>query len=577
MRVRRLLGILLLIIAPYLLLTTAISVSEAVQHNPGGEIQTTLKGTSVSFFTDRTATTFNGDCVRLRWNVEGGSVSEIFVVDAPSMGAGDFQNCDGTQPRLRIVFHDGTSHTWTIPLEVTFDNPAMVLRVGLWVALSCVLLVAGIGLTGIYRWRVLPNPLVQYALALVAALTFVFVIDQFTNSLNTYRYYWDHYHYINMAEHGVLNNSGLVAPYAYRPIIPFLAGEFSQITGRSITLGFRLITYAGVVSQLVLTFMLARQFTRKTWIPWLIMLVIGVSTFHVKFLLFDVFRPDSLAYSLLLIGMIALFKRQQLITSHVGVQHAATRVLVYDAIILAITAVGMLVREFCIIPVLLLSFHLLREFIDTRRKSAFMEVGVLALVTILAYWLPRHFIVVGRSDQFLESNLTSVLAIVLNTGHHLNVMLGFTIYVLPLLILITPRRDNRLWVRAAAVRLDLILYTLIVLALSFVGGSDIARFTAYLFVPLIVLLTLILDDGVHPVEIAYLLLATAIYNRILSPIPMTSLDDYLDFYIVWYNRTSLTTQLRTLELLGWLLGAWIMRLWLPRKPAAAPRLVTETG
>ena len=314
MSVRQILGVVLLLIAPVLLLVAAILIARMGQPSPPAEVHDHLKGTTIAFYVGRTSTTFYGDCVPLRWDVEGGSVGYVYVSGAPSMGSGSLQNCDGTDASLRIVYDDGTSHTWTIPIQRTFDTSIGAVVPWLMLVPSILCAVAGLLLSGVLRRRTLQRPIVQYGLALVFALAFVFVLDLFTNSLNIYRYYWDHTHYLNMAEHGVLRNPDLVAPYAYRPAIPLLAGLVSDVLGRSVLTGFRLITYVGLISQLLLVFFFARQFARKTWVPWVVMLVIAISTYHAKFLLFDIYRPDSLAYSLILIGMWALFRRNRGIT-----------------------------------------------------------------------------------------------------------------------------------------------------------------------------------------------------------------------------------------------------------------------
>lgn len=582
MRSRRILGFVLLLLTPCLLLAAALLISEAVQRSPGGEISDRLNGASVTFMTDRTRTTFNGDCIALAWTVEGAAVREIYVVDAPAMGSGTMQNCDGTTPRLRVVFDDSTSRTWTIPVHRTFDDPTTALRAWLLLAPSVVCLIAGVWLSRIYQSRLLSRPAVQIALVVAFAVGWVVVLDLFTNSLNIYRYVWDHYHYIDMAQNGIRGNEALVAPYAYRPIVPLLAGVIGRVTERSVLAGFRAVTYAGLISQLVLIYVLARQFTRQQWAAWVVMLVAAISTYHVKFLLFDIYRPDSLAFTLILIGMLAFVRRQRLVTARqmsnaaVGVQRAAPLqpdhspgAVLYTLIILLTSALGLLVREFCALPAALLAARLLLEFVRTRRLRPLLEaLGIVAVIG-LAYWLPQKLISVGRSDQFLSSDLSNLWDIVSNIPRSFNILLGAAIYLLPLLVLLTPPRARRLWARLGDHRLDMALYVVIVLALALVGGSDIVRFVVYLFVPVIILLALLLDDGMRPAEVIYALLATAVYNRILSPIPQESLEAYLDFYIVWFDRTSPVTWLRAGELLLWILGAFALRRWIAKDQTAA--------
>lgn len=551
---RRIIGILLLLVSPILLFFAARLISERAQ-NPQ-LISEAFNGAEIRFSVERTNTTFNGDCIPLTWEVTGETVREVYIADAPVTGTGERQHCDGTTPRIRLVFADDSSQEWTVPVQSVFNEPSSAVRAWLLIAPSIVAAVAGVILSGVHRWQMLQRPIVQYVLALVFAVVWVFVLDLFTNSLNVYRYVWDHYHYIDMAENGISGNAGLVAPYAYRPIPPLLAGFISNFAGRSVVAGFRVVTYVGLINQLVLVFALARQFTRQQWVAWMVMVVIGLSTYHVKFLLFDIYRPDSLAYSLILVGMLAFIRRN--ITTH-AVESKKKEEVFYDLIILAVAVFGMLVREFCAIPAALLAFRLLRDFRQTRRVWLLIEAVIVVGVVAAAYWLPRQIIQVGRSDLLLDVDEGGFFGIVTNLTHNSNIILGVLIYLLPLIALLTPQRAGRLWARLDGLRVDLGLYALIVVALTMIGGTDIARFVVYLFVPLIITLTIVLDEGVHWLEMVYMLAATAIYNRIIAPVPQENLEAYLDFYIVWDNRISGTTLLRGVELAAWFAGMWALR------------------
>src|SRR5690606_16533545 len=201
----------------------------------------------------------------------------------------------------------------------------------------------------------------------------------------------------------------------------------------------------------------------------------------------------------------------------------------------------------------------LRDFRQTRRVWLLIEAVIVVGVVAAAYWLPRQIIQVGRSDLLLDVDEGGFFGIVTNLTHNSNIILGVLIYLLPLIVLLTPQRAERLWARLNGFRVDLGLYALIVVALTMIGGTDIARFVVYLFVPLIITLTIVLDEGVHWLEMVYMLAATAIYNRIIAPVPQENLEAYLDFYIVWDNRISGTTLLRGVELAAWFAGMWALR------------------
>lgn len=552
MHSRRTLGFILCLIAALAAAALVILIFNTYQNPEPLHFEVSQQGVHIRYSASRTRTVFPGDCITLAWGID--NASEILVTEAPVLSAGERAHCDGTAPELKITTPEGGIISYAFPRWVLFEQ---------WYAwallfVSGLCAVGGALLLGIHRLSLLRRPAVQYALVFTFAVGWVFALDLFTNSLNIYRYVWDHYHYIDMAQNGILGNEGLVGPYAYRPVVPLLARFIGNFTERSVTAGFRFVTYAGMISQLVLVFLLARQFTRKWWIAWTILLVIAFSTYHVKFLLFDIYRPDSLAFTLILIGMLAFIQRQR----------GAGGEVVYELIILLTSALGLFVREFCAIPAALLAFRLLREFIQTRRPQPLIKsLGIVGIV-ILVYWAPQKLIIVGRTDQLLNSDLSNLWNIVSNVTRNFNILLGAAIYLLPLLALLTRARARRLWARLVDYRLDLALYVLIVAALALVGGSDIDRFVVYLFVPLIMALALLLDDGVHPPEIVYALLATALYNRILAPVPQQSREAYLDFYIVWHDRTSPVMWLRAGELLLWLGGAVALRKWIVKDQTA---------
>ena len=65
--------------------------------------------------------------------------------------------------------------------------------------------------------------------------------------------------------------------------------------------GFGCVARAAAVTQLVSVFALARWYSRSNRGAWVAMLVTAFSLYQVKFLLFDTFRPDHLAYPLILL------------------------------------------------------------------------------------------------------------------------------------------------------------------------------------------------------------------------------------------------------------------------------------
>lgn len=532
-----------------MLLALLMAAAWQVMRNPApAAVYEAIGDASITFAAARTRSLFPGDCLELIWAVDGAAAVWINEAAVP-VGAGERLHCDGTPPAIRVELAGGRMWETELPRTALFGAPA---------GLALLAAVFGAGVSGLallgafdaarmarFEGRFL-RPEIAYALAFSLAIGWVFALDQFTNSLNIHRYVWDHYHYIDMAENGLSGNLGLVAPYAYRPLTPLLAGGLADLSGRSVIAGFRIIAYAGAIAQLVLVFALARQFTRKTWAALVVMLATGLSTFNVKFLLFDIYRPDHLAFPLILIGMIGLLRRQYVI-------------------VLIAAAMGALAREFALLPAALLTFRLLREFVARRDWRALLSAVGAAAVMAAAYLLPRRAIAVARSSQLIDVASGGLMSILLNGARWLNLLLATAISLLPLLLIITPARARQLWTRLRGLRLELGLYCGLTLALALIGGTDLPRFTVYLFAPLIIALAILLDEGVHPLEIAYLLLATAAFNRILLPVPMESHEAYLDFYIAFDDRIGAVTWMRSAELIVWIIGAAALRALLRRR------------
>jgi hypothetical protein len=146
----------------------------------------------------------------------------------------------------------------------------------------------------------------------------------------------------------------------------------------------------------------------------------------------------------------------------------------------------------------------------------------------------------------------------------LNIGFALLIVLLPVFTVLTAARAKRLWAVLSPLRLELALYAAIVIALTLVGGSDLPRFTAYLVGLVVILLAVLIEDGLRPLEILYALFATAIFHRPLSPIPMESVEAYQDWHITFYQTINAYTLARMGEWLLWVLGGVGLR-WATRR------------
>ncbi len=382
----------------------------------------------------------------------------------------------------------------------------------------------------------------RYALVVGACALLVVALDLITNTLNRTYYYWDFALYYDMAEHG-LSGADLWAPFAYRFLTPLLAGAVADLLAVSTEIGFTVWAYVGAVAQLALVFVLAERFGAQGWRAAVAVAVVALSLYNVRFLLFDVSRPDHLAYPLMVVAVLALFDRRY-------------------ALCVGASCLGLLAREFLIIPPIILEVVLLREALRGRR-AAWRWMLVTFVIVSLFVIVPRALIPIQGSGQYVDpvndaSTLENLIRAPLSERRDFNIAFNLASYLLPLLLLITPGRARAAWAVLAPHRLFLALYTALVLLLTMYGGTDLWRFVSYLFIPQVIVLAVLLRRGVAGVEVIYMLAAVAAYNRLFSEIP-NLLDPYLDFYGGYDNRVNASTLMRLFELGAYLFGAVLLR------------------
>lgn len=392
----------------------------------------------------------------------------------------------------------------------------------------------------------------QTLLALGLALVCVIGIDLVTNELDTEKYQWDFTVYIDLAENGVWENQHRTAPSAYRFATPLLAGSIKRVFDVSIETSFRILAYLGAVGQLFGIFVLGRYFRFSVKTSVVLMLVTAFSMLNVKFLLFDVYRPDHLAYPLMIVGILAITTE-------------ATSLLVF------VSVVGLQVREFLVIPpVLFLYDTLKRWWQDPTQRGLLIKALVVAFAVTVSIILPRALLSVDRSYQEIDplnkpNSLGKLLLTPLNLKRDVNLLLSVVGYALPLFLIVTRDRIRRALEKVGSSRALLLLYVGLVLFMTMYGGSDIMRFVTYLFIPQALLVGYVLADGdVHDLEIVYMLVAVFIFNRIMWPIPIWDVDLYLDFLGGFEDRVNVGTAKRFAEFSTYVVLAILLRANLER-------------
>lgn len=391
----------------------------------------------------------------------------------------------------------------------------------------------------------------QYIIVLAVSIALVAIIDLSTNSIDTYRdalAFRDFAYFIDMAENGIIGNDHLLAPFAYRFVIPLLARIIIKNFAVSTATGFRVIAYIGAISQLFLVFLLAKRFSSFLWHGLILTVITAFSLCNVKFLLFDVYRADHLAYPLMIIAALALFDRN---------------------IILCILAscLGLLIREFLIIPPIILFYVLFREYLKERSKVKLLWISIAFFSVFLTIFLPRRIIPVLKTSSytFPISNSDSISKIAktpLLLKKNFNILFGLASYMLPAILLSTKQRLRQAWLQLAEYRSFIIIYSGCVLLLVVYGGADIMRYVTYIFIPQIILVSIFLKNRVDIREIIFMLIALAIYNRIFFKIPIWNFELYLDFMGSYGDRINAATIKRLFELIIYVLLAVSLRVFL---------------
>jgi hypothetical protein len=362
----------------------------------------------------------------------------------------------------------------------------------------------------------------------------VLALDAITPAFDARAHRWDSVLYLEMAERGIRGNETLVAPFAYRIVTPLLARWLSRSLHLSVDDAFRAVTYAGLVAELALVFALARRMAASTAAAFVVMAVAALSFFNVRFLLFDVYRPDAVALALTLLSALALIGR-----------HPRTAAL--------LAAMGLLVREFLLAPLVAALDALVRG-----PRSAMRSVGTVAVpiaVAAAAVVLPRLLVPARPSaltDPFRVDVVPMLLTTPLSIRRDVNVVFCVASYFLPTLALCGSGRLRAAWASLADARRPVIIMAAVTITLVLYGGTDLPRFTAYFVVVQTIVLAAVLRQRPSVVEIATTLAAVAVFNRAyVVTVALEPIDRYLDLFGGYGDRVNAATARRALELGGW--------------------------
>jgi hypothetical protein len=369
----------------------------------------------------------------------------------------------------------------------------------------------------------------RFVIPFGVSIALVVLIDIFTNGI-TKKLLFDSNIYIGVAEHGFAPELR-ISPFIYRFVPPFLAGSIHRFAGLSIYKSFKVITYLGAVSELLGVFLVVRHLTKSEKSAYIGMLSVAFSLYNVKYLLYDVYRPDILAYPIILISTWLAFRD-------------------YFFPLLLTTMIGLQFREFAIAPLLA---YLAAKLQGEVSKTSVRNVTLSIIGLLIAIGLPRLLIPVvehAEAVQLSPKAMGQVIQLLSMWPRNINIVYIVLAYFLPFLILY---RRSQLRNALEELPLDqvryLAYYSGTVLLLVIIGGTDLDRLATYFLLPLAVL-TGLLAKNQSFIKILLVLTIQIIFNRIWLPFPVWDFDLIVNFYSGWSNVINAASLWRFAELIA---------------------------
>lgn len=389
----------------------------------------------------------------------------------------------------------------------------------------------------------------------VLATLWVTVLSIVTNEMDIQRFRYDCIAYIDMAEHAVGRSLVPTSPWAYRIMTPALARALTLTAGLSTYHAFAVVAHLGTWLQLLLVFLFARHaLAAPTRVALIVTLICGLQYFNVKYYVFDVYRPDHLAQPAMLAAWWAILCRR----------------FTWAALI---CAVGVLDREFMLVPAALVSASLASEAWRTRSRARGLQWALTTLLVALAFALPRLLISTQASttlaaERFNGSWLAMLVGVPLGRRRLVNLAFSAFAYALPIWLLWTRESLPRLAAVPKDVRHLALGHTFLVLGLALYGGTDLPRFIAYLEPVVILALVTMLREDSRKAALLAALVALAIFNRTFWQVPNVDVPSFVDFYAGWDMRVAASAR-RTAEAVALIAACWLVARVARRKELLA--------
>ncbi len=373
---------------------------------------------------------------------------------------------------------------------------------------------------------------VEGILVLLAAGAFVLLVDAWTGETAPL---WDGKWYFQLAEEGYAAQR--MAPFAYRPGMPFLAHWLDAASGLDLEQSFQLVGRIAATLVLCFAYAGARTLGAALRPAAFVALVVGLCYHHVRFPLFFWSLVDVGGYALVLLAFWWLWKGWTLRAGLVG-------------------AGGLLFKEMLLIPwaISLLELWRARRRTAGERWLGFALVAVLGLALFL---LPRLLLRVDRSQQWIDplhkpETLARLWEAPTSFARLSTLSAAYLVYWLPTLLLLTPTRLRALLSALRPHAASLALYMGLLFLLALYGGDNIAVFVSYSVAAQVLVLSLLVQvSRLERWELCGTLVCLFFFQHFHRTIPDPAREQ--EAYLVFYGFGAPSTNARRL-LQG---GAWL--------------------
>ncbi len=359
---------------------------------------------------------------------------------------------------------------------------------------------------------------------------------------------WDMKYYLDMATNGLVGNKTLVAPFAYRPGAPLLVGTIARTLHLQPEITFRICDALMCVVFFLSCFYFAisEAATYKTAV--FSSCVLALYFYIVKWTLFSGTMVDIYAYPLILLAFWAILRKR----FYLG---------------LLVSAVGLLFKEFLLVPLLTQATLLLIDRGQRRIRKVIIPVTATLVVLLVFFLLPRVLIHVSDTWQDIDpinrpSTLRRLYEYPANWRRDFNIVFAYLAFWLPVLLLVNTGRLRIVWSRLRPYKVTLALYMAFHFALVMYGGTNLIVFVTYsLPVQILVLIALLDGTKIGTWEKIWVLAVVIVFNRIWMhiPLPEHDLRTYLNFYGGYHMLVTRRSAFRMAELLAWISIFWVAR------------------